>query len=201
MLISTWLPTVPGLAERLAAGARVADIGCGTGHALAVLAGAFPRSEFVGYDIAEDAIERARSEAEAAGLTNLSFEVADVAELRTPAPMDVVFAFDAVHDQVDPAAVLRGVHEALAPGGTFFMMDLALASKLEDNLDNPNARWIYCTSTLHCLPVSLNGGGAGLGGTWGEQTARRMLGEAGFGAVSTHPAPGSRNMIYIADRG
>jgi SAM-dependent methyltransferase len=80
----------------------VADVGCGTGHAMVLLAGAFPASTFVGYNLAEDAIARARSES--AGLANLDFEVRDVARLEVERPFDVVFVFDAIHDQVDPAA-------------------------------------------------------------------------------------------------
>lgn len=201
MLVGNWLATVPGLTERLTSGVRVADVGCGTGHALTVLGAAFPASTFVGYDIAEDAIERARAEAGEAKLSNVTFEVADVAQLKPAQPLDVIFAFDSVHDQAAPAAMLRAAHDALVPGGTFFMMDLALSSNLEDNVGNPHARWIYSTSTLHCMTVSLAEGGAGLGGAWGEQTARRMLDEAGFGEVLTHPAPGSaRNMIYVTRR-
>jgi SAM-dependent methyltransferase len=201
LLVSAWLPLVPGLTELLTAGARVADVGCGTGHALVVLAAAFPASRFVGYDIAEDALSRGRAEAAEAGLSNVTFERADVAALTVTEPLDVVFAIDAIHDQVDPAAVLRGVHDALVPEGTLVMVDMAASSNLEDNIANPSAPWIYSVSTLHCLTVSLAGGGAGLGAAWGEQTARRMLGEAGFGEIVTHPAPGlARNLIYVTHR-
>jgi hypothetical protein len=106
-----------------------------------------------------------------------------------------------VHDQTDPAAVLRGVHDALTPGGTFVMVDMAASSDLAENVGNPFAPWIYSISTLHCMTVSLASGGAGLGAAWGEQLARRMLGEAGFGEVVTHPAPGQAlNLIYRTQR-
>jgi hypothetical protein len=97
---------------------------------------------------------------------------------------------------------VRAAHDALVPGGTFFMMDPALSGNLEDNIGNPYARWTYSSSTLHCMTVSLAEGGAGLGGAWGWQNAERMLAEAGFGEVVTHrPAPGSqRNMIYVTHR-
>ena len=201
LLVNAWLPLVPGLAERLEAGARVADVGCGSGHALVVLAEAFPRSTFVGFDIAEDALQLGRAEAAQAGLTNLTFEVADVAALDIPDPFDAVFAIDAVHDQANPAEVLRRVHGALAPGGTFLMVDMAASSNLEDNVGNPSAPWIYSVSTLHCLTVSLANDGVGLGAAWGEQTARRMLRDAGFAEIVTHPAPGlTRNIIYVTGR-
>ncbi len=107
LLVDAYLPLVPGLEARLAAGARVADVGCGTGRAMVLLAAAYPASTFVGYDLADDAVARARSEAAAAGLANARFEVRDAAGLTVEQPLDVVFVFDAIHDQVDPAAVLR----------------------------------------------------------------------------------------------
>ncbi|MFC4950240.1 class I SAM-dependent methyltransferase [Pseudonocardia sp. GCM10023141] len=201
LLVSAWLPLVPGLTEQLTAGVRVADVGCGSGHALAVLGAAFPASTFTGYDIAEDAIARGRAEVVAAGLTNVTFEVADVAALAPAAPLDVVFAIDAVHDQADPGAVLQGVHDALVPGGTFVMVDMAATTALEGNVGNPFAPWIYAISTLHCMTVSLAAGGAGLGAAWGEQLARQMLATAGFGPVTTNPAPGQAlNLIYATQR-
>ncbi len=201
LLVDTWLPLVPGLADELRAGARVADLGCGTGHALVLLAGAFPASVFTGYDIAEDALALARAEASAAGLTNVTFEVADAASFAPPEPLDVAFAIDAVHDQADPAAVLRGIHDALVPGGRFVMVDMAASSDLADNVDDPFAAWIYTISTLHCMTVSLAAGGAGLGAAWGRELAVRMLGEAGFGEVTVDPAPGQAlNLIYAARR-
>jgi SAM-dependent methyltransferase len=199
LLVDAYLPLVPGLAERLAAGARVADVGCGTGHAMVLLASAYPASTFVGYDQATDAIARARSEA--AGLANLSFEVRDVARLEVERPFDVVFVFDAIHDQVDPAAVLARIHAALVPGGTFVMVEPRASSNLEDNLGNPLAAFLYGVSTLHCMTVSLAGGGAGLGAAWGEQTARAMLAEAGFGEVAVHEAPGDpTNAVFVTGR-
>jgi SAM-dependent methyltransferase len=201
LLVDVWLPLVPGLSDRLAAGAGVADVGCGTGHAMVVLAKAFPSSTFTGYDIAEEALERARAEAAAEALTNVRFERADAAALHPDEPLDVVFAIDAVHDQADPAAMLRGIHDALAPGGRFVMVDMAASSDLADNVGNPLAAWIYTISTLHCMTVSLAQGGAGLGAAWGRELAIRMLGEAGFGAVEVTPAPGQAlNLIYATER-
>jgi SAM-dependent methyltransferase len=198
LLIDAWLPLAPGLTDRLAAGARVADIGCGTGHAVVLMAQAYPASTFVGYDLAEDAIGRARGEAAAAGLDNVHFEVCDAAQLAVDDPFDVVFTLDAIHDQVDPAAVLARIHAALAPGGSYLMVEPAASSNLEDNLANPIAPFMYTVSTLHCMTVSLAHGGAGLGTVWGEQRARQMLADAGFGAVAVHPAPGSPlNAIFV----
>ena len=198
LLLEAYLPLVPGLTERLAAGTRVADIGCGTGHAIVLMAGAYPSSTFVGYDLAEDAIALARTEAAAAGLTNARFEVRDAARLAVEQPFDVVFVFDAIHDQVAPAEVLDRIYEALAPGGLFVMVEPRASSNLEDNLTNPLAPWLYSVSTLHCMTVSLADGGAGLGTVWGEQQARRMLDDAGFGDVAVHEAPGDpTNAVFV----
>lgn len=200
-LVDEFLPLASGLSERLTAGVRVADIGCGTGHAIVLLAQAFPASEFIGYDLAEDAVAAARAEAAEAGLINARFEVCDVAGLTIEQPFDVVFVFDAIHDQVDPAGVLARIHDALAPGGLFFMFEPRAASNLEDNIGNPLAPWLYAVSTLHCMTVSLAQGGAGLGTAWGEELARRMLAEAGFADVVVHEAPGDPfNSVYVTHR-
>jgi 2-polyprenyl-3-methyl-5-hydroxy-6-metoxy-1,4-benzoquinol methylase len=189
-LIDQYLPMVPDLGERLAAGARVADVACGSGHALVLLARAFPRSTFVGYDLDEPALDRARLEAAAEGLTNVTFEVGDVAELAVDEPFDVVFIFDALHDQVDPTGVLDRVRHAIAHDGIFFLREPHVADSLEANLENPMAPVVYSVSTLHCLTVSLAHGGAGIGTAFGEQHARRLLTEAGFEDPAIHPAPG-----------
>ena len=199
LLVDAYVPLVPGLAGRLAAGARVADVGCGTGHAIVLLAGAFPASSFTGYDLAPDAIARARSEA--AGLANARFEVRDAARLQVEQPLDVVFTFDAVHDQADPKAVLERIHAALVPGGRLVMVEPRVSSDLAGNLANPQAPMLYSVSTLHCLTVSLAGGGAGLGAAWGEELARSMLADAGFGDVVVHEAPGDPlNAVFVASK-
>jgi len=199
LLVDAYVPLVPGLAGRLAAGARVADVGCGTGHAIVLLAAAFPASTFTGYDLAPDAIARARSEA--AGLANARFEVRDAARLEVEEPLDVVFTFDAIHDQADPAAVLERIHAALVPGGLFVMVEPRASSDLSGNLDSPLAPFLYGVSTLHCMTVSLAAGGAGLGAAWGEQMALAMLAEAGFGEVTVHEAPGDPlNGVFVTSR-
>lgn len=190
LLVDAWLPLAPGLTEQLNEGIRVADIGCGTGHAIVTMAAAFPASTFVGYDIAEDALERARAEATEGGLTNAHFEVQDASTLDAEIPFDAITSIDAIHDQVDPEGAVRSIFGALVPGGTYVMVEPAASSNLEDNIDNPFAPWIYGVSTLHCLTVSLAHGGAGLGTAWGEQRALEMLAAAGFSEVTTHETPG-----------
>ena len=199
MLLDSYLPLAPGLAKTLTAGARVADVACGTGHALVILARAFPTSTFTGYDLDEHAIARARAEAAGARLTNVTFEGADLARLTVTPPYDIVFVFDALHDQADPGTVLARIHDALVPGGLLFMREPHAADTLAGNLANPMAPVFYSVSTLHCLTVSLAHGGAGIGSAFGEQMARRMLADAGFGAAALHPAPGHPyDAVYVA---
>lgn len=197
-LIDGIVPLVAGLPERLAAGARVADIGCGTGHSTNLLARAFPRSTFSGYDISVEAVERARAEARDWGLTNVRFDVVDVVALPEDG-LDAVFAFDVIHDQVDPAGVLAAVRRALRTDGVFVMMDVKAASRLEDNIGNPLAPLLYGVSTLHCMTVSLAHGGAGLGTMWGRELACAMLADAGLGDVTVHDVPDDPlDSLYVA---
>ena len=200
LLIKGFLPVVKGLPERLGAGIRVADLGCGTGHAINLMAREYPKSNFVGYDIGDDAIERARAEALSMGLANVRFEVTDVTRLPSEPKFDLITSFDAIHDQRDPMAVLRCAARALAPDGIYFAVEPRASSKLEENIGNPFASWIYGISVLHCMTVSLAEGGTGLGTAWGEQTARQFLADAGFASVEVVEAPGPQNSIYICRR-
>ena len=198
-LLSEWLPRAPGVPDRLEAGARAADVGCGTGHAIVLMAQAFPESEFVGYDIAEDAIALARQKAAEAGVHNARFVVRDAGTLTVDDPFDVAFVFDAIHDQVAPAQVLKNIHDMLTPGGIFMMFEPAVSSRLEENVAHPLAPFIYSISTLHCLTISLAHGGAGLGTAWGEQLAREMLRDAGFGDVTVEEVPEDPiNALFVA---
>ncbi|TCO40197.1 methyltransferase family protein [Kribbella antiqua] len=196
-LIDAILPLVPGLPSRLSAGIDVADIGCGSGHAINLIAATYPRSRCVGYDFSAEGIAAAR--AEAASLGNAEFFVRDAAELEEYERFDLVTAFDAIHDQAHPAQVLAGIAASLRPGGVFLMVDIQASSNLEDNLDNPFATFLYGVSTMHCMTVSLSLGGDGLGTVWGEQKARQMLADAGFSSVEvTHVEADAFNAYYIA---
>ncbi|MFF2040473.1 class I SAM-dependent methyltransferase [Kitasatospora sp. NPDC058170] len=196
-LVDGIVPLVPGLTERLRAGIDVLDIGTGQGHAVNVLAGAFPASRFTGLDIAENGIAAARAEAAALGLANADFAVADSAELA--GPYDLVTAFDVIHDLARPARTLAAVAGALRSDGVFLMGDIAASSLLEENIEHPLGPALYALSTFYCMTVSLGEGGEGLGTVWGEQTARRMLAEAGFGAVEVERVEGDElNLYYVA---
>lgn len=200
-LIDRIVPLIGGLADRLRAGIRVADIGCGHGHAINLLGRAFPDSDLVGYDFSTEAIAVARREAEAWELGNVRFEVRDVADLGGTGTFELITAFDAIHDQAHPAAVLGQIADHLAPGGEFLMVDMRASSNLAENLDIPWAPYLYTVSTMHCMTVSLALGGDGLGTVWGVQTAQRMLAEAGFSEVSVETiADDFINAYYIARR-
>ena len=195
-LLTRTLPLVPGLVDRLDAGVDVLDMGCGEGVAIRMMAQRFPRSRFVGVDIAAEAIATAR--AEAANLTNAQFLAQDAATFSTPAAFDFITAFDAIHDQAAPRRVLRAIHEALRPDGVFLMVDIAASSRLEGNLDNPLAPFLFTVSTMHCMTVSLAQGGEGLGACWGEEKARELLAESGFTVVDVSRVDGDPlNAYYV----
>jgi SAM-dependent methyltransferase len=198
LLVNTYLPKAEGLVDVLTAGCRAADVGCGTGHCLNLMASAFPNSTFVGYDISTEAITLARNEAQAMGLTNVTFETTDVLHLPNDEPFDVLFAFDAIHDQADPAGVLTRIRSALRADGTFFMVDILAATKLEDNIGDLDKVIIYGTSVMHCMQVSLAVGGVGLGTAWGTELAQEMLHDAGFSGIEVFPIERDpSNCIYV----
>jgi 2-polyprenyl-3-methyl-5-hydroxy-6-metoxy-1,4-benzoquinol methylase len=190
---------VPGLTERLRAGIDAADIGCGSGHAINLLATAFPLSRFTGYDFSDEAIEAARSEATRLGLSNARFEVRDVASLGETGRFDLVTAFDSVHDQAHPGEVLANIADALRPGGEFLMVDIKASSKVEENVEVPWGTMLYTISAMHCMSVSLGLGGDGLGTAWGRQLAVSMLEAAGFTEVDVKEIESDPfNYYYVA---
>jgi SAM-dependent methyltransferase len=201
LLVSVYLGLAPGLLERLNEGISVADIGCGSGHVANLMAQAFPRSNFVGYDMSDNGIGVAASEAASMKLSNVRFELLDLVRLPEEPKFDLITAFDVIHDQARPADVLARVNRALAPDGTFFMFDIRASSRLEENISNPMAPYLYSISVLHCLEVSLAYDGAGLGTCWGEQLARQMLADAGFGSVQTFEPPlDPTNLLYLCSK-
>ena len=199
-LVASIVPVVPGLAARLESGIEALDVGTGQGHAVNVLAQAYPRSRFHGLDLSEEGIAAARAEAAARGLANAAFEVGDSAELS--GAYDLVTAFDVIHDLARPTRTLAAIAGALREDGVFLMGDVAASSKLEENIGHPLAPALYTFSVFYCMTVSLAQGGEGLGTVWGEQTARRMLAEAGFAQVDTHQVEGDiLNIYYVARKG
>ena len=201
-LIDTILPLVPGLPARLETGIDVADIGCGSGHAINLMAQAFPNSRFVGYDFSEEGTRVGRDEAQRLGLTNARFGARDVTALDVRGQFDLITAFDAIHDQAQPARVLAGIAEALRPHGVFLMVDIGASSLPHENMELPLAPLMYTISCMHCMTVSLALDGTGLGAMWGEQKAKEMLAEAGFTQVDIKRVEGDLfNSYYIVTKG
>jgi SAM-dependent methyltransferase len=197
-LVEGTLQLVPGMVERLQAGIDVADVCTGSGHAVNVMAKAFPSSRFVGYDFAEAALGRGRAEAAAWGLTNATFKVQDAAKLDGTEQFDLMTTFDAVHDQADPQAMVNGIYASLRPGGCWLCVDVQGSSYVGENLNHPLGTFIYSVSCQHCMTVSLAYDGEGLGAMWGVQKAREMFAKAGFGHVEIHNLPGDPlNNYYV----
>lgn len=177
-LTQRWLPAVPGMVDRLTAGIRVADVGCGTGTAARLMAEAFPSSHVTGFDISPESLEVAR---ERANTSNLEFVEAGAESIPVDPPFDLITSFDVIHDLADPLAGLTRIREALADGGAYLMMEPNVSSRLEENL-NDRAALLYGVSALHCMTQSLAVGGVGVGAAWGREMAEDYAGRAGFSA-------------------
>nr|WP_245850283.1 class I SAM-dependent methyltransferase [Mycobacterium angelicum] len=200
-LVDVVLPLVAGLTERLRAGADLADLGCGSGHAINVMAQAFPASRFTGIDFSDEAVATGIQEAARLGLTNASFESHNLAQLDKESAYDVITVFDAIHDQAHPAQVLENIYRALRPGGVLLMADIKASSRLEENVGRPMSTYLYTTSLMHCMTVSLALGGAGLGTAWGTQLAISMLNDAGFAELRVAEIDSDPlNNYYIATK-
>jgi SAM-dependent methyltransferase len=179
-LIASWLPALDGVEDKLRAGARVADIGCGHGASTVLMAAAYPRSTFVGSDYHQESIAQAIKRAEADDLAGrVSFEVASAQTFRG-GPFDLVTTFDAVHDMGDPLGAARHVRQSLADDGTWMIVEPAAGNSVSENL-NPVGRAYYGFSTLLCVPNALSqSGGYSLGAQAGEGPIRRLATDAGF---------------------
>ncbi len=200
-LVDMILPMAAGLAQRLRAGADVADFGCGSGHAVNVMAQAFPASRFTGIDFSDESLGVGAAEAARLGIANATFERHDVAAMSVVDAYDVITAFDAIHDQAQPARVLANIYQALRPGGVFLMVDVKASSRVEHDIGVPLLTYLYTTSTMHCMTVSPAFEGAGLGTVWGRQVATAMLADAGFGDVTVEEVDSDPiNYYYVARR-
>ncbi|HEY7040153.1 MAG TPA: class I SAM-dependent methyltransferase [Methylomirabilota bacterium] len=182
-LVSQWIPALDGVGARLAAGGRVADVGCGHGASTIIMAQAFPRSIITGFDYHPASIEAARRAADKAGVGDrVSFEVA-AAKAYPGTGYDLVTFFDCLHDMGDPVGAAGHVRQSLAAGGTWMLVEPYANDRLEDNL-NPIGRLYYGASTLLCTPASLSQEvGLALGAQAGEKRLREVLAEAGFTRV------------------
>jgi len=182
-LVDTWIPALEGVQEKLEAGARVADVGCGHGASTIIMAQAFPNSEFTGFDYHEASIERAREAAAAAGVSErVSFAVASAKDYPGE-DYDLVCVFDCLHDMGDPVGASAHVLETLAPDGTWMIVEPFANDRVEDNL-NPVGRVFYGASTAICTPASLSQEvGLALGAQAGEARLSDVLREGGFTRV------------------
>jgi ubiquinone/menaquinone biosynthesis C-methylase UbiE len=183
------LPLVPGLVERLENGIDVLDVGCGRGKALILMAGMFPKSRFIGFDLSPEAISWGRETAERLGVINLGFEVRDLSDFHQTAPrnaFDFITTFDAIHDQARPMNVLMGIRRAIKPDGVFLAQDIKGSCHHHLNVDHPIGTLLYTMSCMHCMTVSLAQGGEGLGAMRGEEKTRDYLQKAGFRSSETH---------------
>jgi len=179
-LVDKWLPALDGVVGRLEAGGTAADIGCGHGASTILMAQAFPRSRFHGFDYHGPSIDWARKSAERAEVADrIRFEVASASEFPGNG-FDFVSAFDCLHDMGDPVGAAAHVRQALAPDGTWMVVEPFANDRLEDNL-NPVGRIFYSASTLICTPASRSQEGAMcLGAQAGESRIREVLDRAGF---------------------
>jgi len=182
-LVQSWLPALDGVVTRLERGASVADVGCGHGFSTVIMAKAFPRSSFVGYDFHPESVAQARRHAEQHGVTaNTRFEVALAGEFPGE-KLDLVTFFDCLHDMGDPLGAARHVRRALKPNGSWMIVEPAAGDRLEDNL-NPVSRLYYAASTMICVPTSLDQPvGTALGAQAGLARLSSTIREAGFGQV------------------
>lgn len=198
-LVSSWIPALNGMEKRLKAGASVADVGCGHGASTLIMAEAYPKSSFVGFDYHEPSIAHARSAAREAGVADrVSFEVAS-AKGYPGHEYDLVTMFDCLHDMGDPAGAAAHVHQSLREGGAWMIVEPFANDRLEDNL-NPIGRIFYSASTFICTPASRSQEvGRCLGAQAGERRLRGVVGEGGFSGFR-RAAETPFNLVYEATR-
>ena len=178
-LINGWLPSLNGVVEKLEQGAKVADIGCGHAASTIIMAKAFPKSTFIGYDFHDKSIEQAKERAKTAGVSNISFEVATAKDF-PGTDYDLVTFFDCLHDMGDPVGACAHVKSTLKPDGTCMVVEPYAHDSLEENL-NPVGRAFYAFSTTLCVPCSLNQEvGLSLGAQAGEKRLKEAIQSGGF---------------------
>jgi len=178
-LVQEWIPALDGVESKLKTGIRVADVGCGVGYSTLIMAKAFPKSSFIGFDYHDESIAAARLHAREAGLSNVSFEIGRADNYRGHL-YEFITVFDALHDMGDPVAASRHVLKTLAPNGTWMIVEPYAGDRIEENF-NPLGRAYYAASTLLCTPCSLSQDGRmGLGAQAGEARLRSVVSGAGF---------------------
>ena len=179
-LISSWIPALNGTEAKLKAGAKVADVGCGHGASTILMAQAYPKSQFVGYDYHEPSIAKARERAVEAGVADrITFEVAGASDYPGK-DFDLVAFFDCLHDMGDPVGAASHVRSSLKPDGSWMIVEPAAGDRIEDNL-NPVGRVYYAASTMICTPASkAQEVGLALGAQAGEARLGDVAKRGGF---------------------
>ena len=178
-LVGSWLPALDGPVERLEAGAKVADVGCGHGASTVLMAQTYPNSTFVGYDYHAESVRVAAERAAEAGVPNARFEVADATSYADK-DFDLIAFFDCLHDMADPVGVMQHTRAALKPDGIAMIVEPFAEDRVQDNL-NPVGRMMYGASSQICVPVSLARNGPALGAQAGEARLRDVVvDEGGF---------------------
>jgi 2-polyprenyl-3-methyl-5-hydroxy-6-metoxy-1,4-benzoquinol methylase len=178
-LVSAWIPSMTGAVERLNAGGKVADVGCGHGASTIIMAKAYPNSRFYGYDTHEASIATAKKKAEAAGVADrVTFEVGNASELPNE-QFDLICFFDCLHDMGDPVGAMKGAAAALAPGGSCMIVEPMAGDTVEENF-NIVGRTFSGASTLCCTSNSLAQGGPALGAVASEDAIRDVVNKGGF---------------------
>ncbi|HJS35376.1 MAG TPA: class I SAM-dependent methyltransferase [Pseudoxanthomonas sp.] len=177
-LLAEWLPALDGVVDKLTHGALVADVGCGHGASTVLMARAFPHSQFVGYDYHADSIRTANERAQASGVRNARFEVADAVSYGEEG-LDLVTFFDCLHDMGDPIGAARHAHDALKPDGHCLLVEPFAGDHVQDNL-NAVGRVYYGASSQICVPVSLARHGPALGAQAGQARLHQVMAEGGF---------------------
>ncbi len=181
-LIQSWIPSLPGVDERLRTGATVADVGCGFGISTIIMARHYPKSRFYGFDLHAQSIDEARKLAASEGVTNITFEVA-TAKSFPGNDYDLIACFDCLHDMGDPAGAANYIYSKLRDGGSWMIVEPFAHDDLEQNL-NPIGRVYYAFSAQVCTPTSLSQEvGAALGAQAGERKLRDIIEPAGFRSV------------------
>lgn len=201
-MVQEWLPAMPTVDARLRAGGAVADVGCGNGQALIILAQAYPEATFVGYDNYPPAIAAANANAAKAGVANrLRYEVCDVTQ-GIPGTYDLITTFDVVHDMPRPRPALKEIKRALNPGGTYFVLEFNFYGDLQQNIDHPLGigAFGYSASVNYCMTQALAVGGEGTGTCMGEAKMRELATEAGFRHIRRLDFPSNPFNIFYEIR-
>jgi 2-polyprenyl-3-methyl-5-hydroxy-6-metoxy-1,4-benzoquinol methylase len=198
LLVPVVIPLLEGVQAKLERGAMVADVGCGAGLSLQLLAEAFPASTFHGYDLSEHAIAVARDRFADAKMTNVEVFRARAEDLPTEPTYDLMLSFDCIHDMTRPDLAIAAIRRAIKHDGTWLVKDIRSAPDFVDNLANPMLAMMYSASVATCMSSSMSEeGGLGLGTLgFNPQVVEEMSRAVGFTQITTHDVADPANLYY-----